>query len=134
VGQHIFGGNWTNEKLERVRKYLTAYTTIFKGNARAAYFETTYLDAFAGSGSRVDSTSQSRALQSDAEEDGDAESLQKGSARIALEVEPSFDRYVFIEERAKRVTELEALRHEFIGKSIQIERAEAITSANIVVT
>lgn len=23
-----FGGDWTNEKLERVRKYLSAYTTI----------------------------------------------------------------------------------------------------------
>lgn len=27
VEQH-FGGNWTEDKLERVRKYLKAYTTI----------------------------------------------------------------------------------------------------------
>ncbi len=25
-----FGGNWTEKKLERVRKYLSAYTTIMK--------------------------------------------------------------------------------------------------------
>ena len=30
-----FGGDWTAQKLERVRKYLSAYTTIFTRNERA---------------------------------------------------------------------------------------------------
>jgi hypothetical protein len=36
MSSHQFGGRWTEEKLERLRKYLRAYTTIFKGNERAA--------------------------------------------------------------------------------------------------
>jgi three-Cys-motif partner protein len=54
---HRFGGNWTNEKLERVRKYLLEYTKIFEGNERARYFTTIYVDAFAGTGSRIASKS-----------------------------------------------------------------------------
>ena len=63
----------------------------------------------------------------DDEADTDAQSLQKGSARIALEVDPPFDRYVFIEQRAKRVQALERLRRDFRDKAaaIQIERADA---------
>lgn len=30
-----FGGDWTAEKLERVRKYLAAYTVIFARNPKA---------------------------------------------------------------------------------------------------
>ena len=56
--EHKFGGKWTVEKLERIRKYLRAYTTIFKGNERARHLRTTYVDAFAGSGHRVPSDSQ----------------------------------------------------------------------------
>src|SRR5215468_858347 len=38
-----FGGDWTNEKLERVRKYLSAYTTIMSRQPfRFAYDEGWY--------------------------------------------------------------------------------------------
>jgi three-Cys-motif partner protein len=47
-----FGGTWTDEKLERIRKYLTAYMRIFSRNPRARYFQTIYVDAFAGTGYR----------------------------------------------------------------------------------
>jgi hypothetical protein len=40
MAKHTFGGGWTSEKLERVRKYLCAYTTIFKGNVRARHLTT----------------------------------------------------------------------------------------------
>lgn len=55
--EHVFGGDWAREKLERVRKYLKAYTTIFQRNQRAMYFTTYFVDAFAGTGARRDSTS-----------------------------------------------------------------------------
>ena len=48
--EHEFGGPWTAKKLETVKKYLSAYTTIFKNNLRAQYFQTIYVDAFAGTG------------------------------------------------------------------------------------
>ena len=54
-----FGGEWTEEKLERLRKYLKAYTTIFKTNLKALHLRTTYVDAFAGSGSRTEEQPQS---------------------------------------------------------------------------
>jgi len=55
MSEHIFGGDWTSEKLERVRKYLQAYTTIFHRNERARFFTTYFVDAFAGTGDRKDS-------------------------------------------------------------------------------
>jgi len=47
-----FGGKWTDDKLDRLRKYLSAYTTIFKQSHNASHFKNTYLDAFAGNGYR----------------------------------------------------------------------------------
>ncbi len=52
---HQFGGEWTTDKLERLRKYLQAYTTIFTKNVRAQYYRTIYVDAFAGTGTRMHS-------------------------------------------------------------------------------
>jgi hypothetical protein len=48
---HSFGGPWTEDKLGRIDEYLDAYMTIFTANPRAAALRTTYLDAFAGTGS-----------------------------------------------------------------------------------
>ena len=45
-----FGGSWTEAKLEILRGYLHAYTTIFNANQKARFFDTFYVDAFAGSG------------------------------------------------------------------------------------
>lgn len=126
--KHRFGGSWTDDKLTRIRKYLAAYTTIFQSNERARHFRTTYLDAFAGTGTRTDSAPSDDALDGslfDVAADADAESLKKGSARIALEVEPQFDRYIFVEQNAKRVAELESLDKKFPGRDIRVERAEA---------
>jgi len=47
---HCFGGNWTADKLERVRKYLEAYMTIFSSNERARKLTPIYVNAFAGTG------------------------------------------------------------------------------------
>jgi three-Cys-motif partner protein len=55
MSEHVFGGDWTSEKLARVRNYLEAYTKIFHTNERARYFTTYFVDAFAGSGDRMDS-------------------------------------------------------------------------------
>lgn len=43
-----FGGDWTQAKLEAVRKYLVAYTTALKKQP----FTLNYIDAFAGTGYR----------------------------------------------------------------------------------
>jgi len=48
--QPEFGGAWTQQKLKCLAKYLGAYARIFHVNPRARHFETTYVDAFAGTG------------------------------------------------------------------------------------
>ena len=44
-------------------------------------------------------------------------SFHDGSARNALEVEPPFEKYVFIEKNINRYAELEELRKEFLLKT-----------------
>ena len=46
----MFGGPWTQQKLEILSKYLRAYRLIFDRNEKARFFETSYVDAFAGTG------------------------------------------------------------------------------------
>jgi three-Cys-motif partner protein len=119
---HEFGGDWTTEKLHAVRKYLAAYTTIFTKNPRAKRLRTVYVDAFAGTGYR--STIRARVEQVPlAPEliDPDRTAFLQGSARIALEVEPSFNRYLFIEQNPAYVRELNKLKEEFPQKANQIE-------------
>jgi three-Cys-motif partner protein len=79
MAKHVFGGDWTTDKLERVRKYLCAYTKIFSSNERASYLTTIYVDAFAGTGERADSSSgKTKAPSSifDDDDAADAEALQ----------------------------------------------------------
>jgi three-Cys-motif partner protein len=123
MSSHQFGGRWTEEKLERLRKYLVAYTTIFKANERAKHLRTTFVDAFAGTGTyrATKGVSQDVKEQSVDVYDEDATSFQKGSARIAVEVEPSFDHYLFIEKKSSYIHELEKLRVQFPGKANRIK-------------
>jgi three-Cys-motif partner protein len=127
---HKFGGDWTEEKLERVRKYLSAYTIIFARNPRARMLTPIYVDAFAGTGYRTLSYPAAEAdvpLPELLEHDN--QTFLKGSARIALEVDPPFKQYIFIERDAQRAHELESLRAEFPQHSskIQIITADANT-------
>jgi three-Cys-motif partner protein len=117
---HRFGGSWTEEKLDRVRQYLTAYTTIFTKNPRAATLRTIYVDAFAGTGYRTSSSARGSSPSLPLFEDDDAVSFQKGSAHIALETEPPFDPYLFIEQVAERIEELQSLRQQFPHRAQQI--------------
>lgn len=116
--EHNFGGDWTTEKLERVRKYLKAYTTIF---AKQSWAQTIYVDAFAGTGYRSNSsgtTPSSSWFPEWAETDTDK--FLKGSASIALEVEPPFKQYLFIEQDAVHALELEKLKTQFKDRAASI--------------
>jgi three-Cys-motif partner protein len=123
---HRFGGSWTEEKLGRVRQYLSAYTKIFTRNVAASWYKTIYLDAFAGTGYRTSSCEDN--VDADfLPHDDDALSFQKGSAYTALETIPAFDQYFFIERSPEYVTELENLLDSFPEKSdiITIVQEEA---------
>jgi three-Cys-motif partner protein len=108
MAEPTFGGNWTEDKLERLAKYLAAYRTIFTANEKARYFRTWYVDAFAGTGARSqpDALAEQQLFQDVYEE---TEGYRDGSARIALGLSCPFDKYLFIEELKGRVNQLEKL-------------------------
>lgn len=119
---HKFGGDWTEEKLDRLRKYLQAYTRIFTRNEQASWYRTTYLDGFAGTLYRQDAALESEEpALFELARDPDTQGYKKGSAVIALETKPEFDRYLFIDQRAEHVQDLEALKDTFPRKASRIE-------------
>jgi three-Cys-motif partner protein len=121
----LFGGDWTAEKLDRVRKYLEAYLTALKKQR----FHLIYIDAFAGTGYRTlqrsDSTTTELLFPELAEPE--SERFVNGSARNALEIQPGFDEYIFIEKDQARCAELEKLLEEYPvhRDSIRVVNAEA---------
>lgn len=121
--EHRFGGVWTDEKLARVAKYLSAYTTLFRGNEGARHLTTLYIDAFAGTGTRRPSRGDdgSAPLFADIEQDPEARQFKLGSAANALQVSPDFDRYVFIESDRSKVRELDALIEQHPGKRERVQ-------------
>jgi three-Cys-motif partner protein len=125
--QHQFGGNWSQKKLAILEKYLRAYIIIFKSNPQAAKLVTNYVDAFAGTGYRdPEEDGRGRGFFNDFY-DEDSSDLQKGSARIALEIDPLFDRYLFIDKKPEHVVELAKLKETFrdIKDRIEIVQGEA---------
>lgn len=114
MAAHEFGGSWTQDKLNRLRGYLEAYAKIFARNPGAQKLSTIYLDAFAGTGYRTQrSRGRGQTPWFPELAAPDTEGFLKGSARIALEVDPPLTRYIFIEQRKRRAEELEKLRREF---------------------
>lgn len=110
IGQ-TFGGVWTEQKLECVRKYLHAYSTIMNKQT----FNFAYIDAFAGTGYRElildEETNWSLFPELDSQE---VVNFRQGSVRNALEIQPPFNKYIFIEEKSVNFTKLERLREEYI--------------------
>ena len=111
----VFGGDWTEQKLEMLRKYLHAYTTALKKQP----FELLYIDALAGTGYRYQDTEAGALFPYLAEQE--SQRFFDGSARIALEIEPPFDRYVLIESSTKRFRKLIGLKQKYPMLSDRIE-------------
>lgn len=111
--EHRFGGAWTEIKLKVLRDYLHFYTQALKKQP----FKLMYIDAFAGTGDRSVSGEQPSLFIS--------ERRLRGSARIALDLERPFDRYVFIETHLRRFQALETLRQQYLLLQIECLRGEA---------
>lgn len=100
-----FGGEWTNEKLKRLQKYLKAYAIAMKDKG----YQIVYIDAFAGTGYRTSPKEDKKGDFLFPEMDD----FIDGSARIALQLTPGFDKYIFIERDAEKFKELQKLKDEF---------------------
>jgi three-Cys-motif partner protein len=96
-----FGGQWSLVKIDAVAAYLKAFNTALKLQP----FERIYIDAFAGSGDFAYPSTGAGPLFDEAE----ALRTHAGSARRALETEPSFHRLTFIERGARNVASLRLL-------------------------
>jgi len=125
--QHRFGGDWTRIKLEILKGYLRAYSSIFNKNPAAQYFDTWYVDAFAGTGYidfKETNPEEKQSLFGDLMEP-ETEQFLKGSATIALEVDPGFKNHLFIDSREDHCTSLAELKKQFPRKVIDIRRGDA---------
>ena len=129
-------GPWAREKLECLDKYLSAYTTVLRKQARwcSGFI---YVDAFAGAGHaqlrvpKATTTKSPQVLLGEAaspEPDPEQTTYIKGSPRVALDIMYPFTRYVFIEQDATRVSNLKALRSEYgASRHIDIFEGSATT-------
>ena len=124
---HAFGGQWTTAKLAVLAEYLSRYTTALK----AQPFEKYYIDALAGTGyrdarRRPGTPDTIGPLFPDLAE-SEPQELLDGSARQALRVIPTFDRYVFIERSRTRCAQLEGLKAEFpeLAKAMSVREGDA---------
>jgi len=104
-------GPWAKEKLELLRRYLEAYTTILRTKNFQDFY---YIDAFAGAGQaplrqpKQVNNAQLLGLEIASyrlNDEGEI-SYVKGSPRIALELKHPFSKYIFIEKNPERVAEL----------------------------
>ena len=129
--EHQFGGEWTTRKLEVLAGYLHGYTNALKNQP----FQKLYIDAFAGTGYRdvrceeEDDSPQNRLFPDMAEPE--PQSFLDGSARLALKIEPQFDRYIFIERSPEHCADLVSLKAEFPGLANKIDIRQGDANAKI---
>jgi three-Cys-motif partner protein len=122
VPLQMFGGDWTEEKLRRLQKYLKADNVALKNQP----FTREYIDAFAGTGYREVKQPDSLAsllLPELVEED--CQDFLDGSASIALKVEPPFHKFTFIERKASKFDELCKLKDRHPDREIVTLRGDA---------
>jgi three-Cys-motif partner protein len=122
---HRFGGDWTSQKLRILERYLSAYRKVMQNQP----FRVGYIDAFAGTGYRAPKAAErahAPLLFPDLAEP-EPQALLDGSARLALQVQPPFERYIFIEKSKARCEALETLKSDFseLSSAIEVRRGEA---------
>lgn len=103
-------GPWSARKHRLLADYLSAYTTVMKGQSwcRNGFH---YIDAFAGTG---------RPLLRDAHE----QRYIDGSPRVALSIPHPFTSYTFIEMESWRVERLQQLKVEFPNRTIRVVQGD----------
>jgi three-Cys-motif partner protein len=118
TAEHVFGSPATELKLSVVEAYLHAYTKALQGKFPQLW----YIDAFAGTGERTEIVPARREgfFRQRA-----AVITRRGSAKIALDVDPPFDKLIFVEKRRQAVTALYALRDEHPGRAIEVIAGDA---------
>jgi three-Cys-motif partner protein len=113
-----FGGSWTEDKLSRVQRYLCAWTKVMMNQP----YSTVYIDAFAGTGYReLQSEDRPGELMMPELAEEEPQRFIDGSVRNALQVDPGFDRYVFVDLDPAKAAELDALKLQFPVRASSIK-------------
>lgn len=106
--QQKFGAAHTQIKLGALANYLPAYTTALS----KAEFTLHYVDAFAGTGKCTIKR-------------GARDQTIPGSAWLALECKPRFDKFVFIEKVPSKVKQLRSLLEHYSDRDTVVSRGDA---------
>jgi len=103
-----------------VEGYLTAFTTALRGK----FSSLLYIDAFAGTGER---TVRHAAHGGDLLDPASKERIERhrGSARIAIDVTPQFDRLIFMDKNPKHCEALRALSQSHPNRDIEVLEGDA---------
>lgn len=123
-------GTWAQDKLECLKKYLNPYSKILNKQSWCTNYW--YVDAFAGPGklrlrnepNHVDDAVDILTGLSPFFDGGDDEGIQQlisGSPKIALDTEPPFTNYLFIENDKHHVRALERLKDVYKGREFEIQ-------------
>jgi len=120
ASDHEFGSQDTDLKLSIIENYLKAFTTALRGKFPGLW----YIDAFAGTGLR---TVRVAAKDGDLLDEPVPEHVEqrRGSAQIAIDVIPPFNRLVFMEQKPRHCVALRALRAKFPNRDIEILEGDA---------
>jgi len=114
-----FGGAWSDEKLDALRSYLQAYNQVLKNTP----FKRAYIDAFAGAGTReLPPKTEDRLFDENLWKE--EANYRHGSPLIALETEPGFDRFIFIERDPDSIKKLEAEVATIFPEKVDLVRYE----------
>jgi three-Cys-motif partner protein len=116
---HEFGSQATELKLSVVESYLRAFTRAL----RSKFPELWYIDAFAGTGERTERVPARRGLLFGATPE--IVIKRRGSAKIAIDVHPQFDRLIFVEKRPRSVVALQELQHQYANRNIDVTAGDA---------
>ena len=122
ANQDGWGGEWTEQKLAILRGYLEAYLKVM-ANQRGR-FRIAYIDAFAGTGYRR-VRNKARLAGLNGLFDEEVQQYREGSARIAVDLNPGFDAYLFIEKDKAHCEELLNLASERPESDIRVLRGDA---------
>lgn len=117
---HEFGAQHTDLKLSIVESYLKAFTTALKPKFKELW----YIDAFAGTGSR---TVRVEARAGDLIDAAAPERVEqrRGSAQIAIDILPRFDRLVFMDTKPAHCAALRDLADKHPNREIVVVETDA---------
>lgn len=118
--EHEFGGQHTEIKLSIVESYLKRYSAALHTKFKQVW----HIDAFAGTGSR---TVRIKTKDGDLFDEPVQEHVvnRRGSAQIALDVQPPFERLVFMDAKPQHVAALRQLKENNPSRDITVLEGDA---------